>query len=90
MTTVTIPISDEILFAIKKDVKNIQRDFMQALAIHYFKENRLSLGLASHMAGLEKNDFVALLGKHNIDIYQYTNNELDNEFNLVSRVLEKI
>ncbi|MCL2526845.1 MAG: UPF0175 family protein [Defluviitaleaceae bacterium] len=87
MMTVTIPISDEILFAIKKDVKNIQSDFMQALAIQYFKENRLSLGLASHMAGLGKNDFVTLLSKQNIDIYQYTSNELDNEFNLVSRML---
>ena len=90
MNTVTIPISDEILFAIKKDIKNIQSDFMQTLAIHYFKEKRLGLGLAAQMAGLTKNDFVSLLSKNNIDIYQYTNEELDNEFDLVDRISDGI
>jgi len=88
MKTVTIPISDEVLFAVKKDVINIQNDFMQTLAIRYFKENRLSLGLASHMAGLQKNDFVNLLSNYNIDIYQYTNEELDDEFSLVDEMSE--
>ena len=40
MNTVTIPISDAILFAVKKDVENIQNDFMQTLATRYFKEKR--------------------------------------------------
>ena len=90
MNTVIIPISDAILFAVKKDVENIQNDFMQTLATRYFKEKRLGLGLAAQMAGLSKNDFVSLLSKNNIDIYQYTNEELDNEFGLVDRISEGI
>ena len=90
MNTVTIPISDEILFAVKKNVENIQNDFMQTLATHYFKEKLLGLGLAAQMAGLSKNDFVSLLSKNDIDIYQYTNEELDNEFGLVDRISEGI
>ena len=88
MKTITIPIDDEILFAVKKDVKHIQADFMQTLAIHYFKERLLGLGLAARMAGMKKNDFVSLLGRYNVDIYQYTEDELQGEFNLVDKIAE--
>ena len=90
MNMVTIHIPDAILFAVKKDVENIQNDFMQTLAIQYFKEKRLGLGLSAQMAGLSKNDFVYLLSNKNIDIYQYTDNELNSEFNLVDRISEGI
>ena len=86
MKTVTIPVDDEILFTLKMDINNIQADFMQSLAIRYFKEKRLGLGLASRMAGMDKNDFVHLLSKHNIDIYQYTDEELQQ---LIPRIRRK-
>ena len=60
MNVVTIPISDAILFAVKKDVENIQ------------------------------NDFVSLLSRNNIDIYQYANEELDKKFDLVDKISEGI
>jgi len=88
MKTITIPIDDEILFAVKKDVKHVQADFMQTLAIHYFNEKILGLGLASRMAGMTKNDFVSLLSKYSIEIYQYTDDELKNEFNLADKIAE--
>ena len=88
MKTVSIPISDEIFFVLKKDVKNIQSDMMKSLAMQYFKENRLSLGLSAKMAGMMKNDFVEYLGANNIDIYQYTDEELQEEFDLVDKLAE--
>jgi len=90
MRTVTIPVDDEILFTLKMDINNIQSDFMQALAVQYFKERRLGLGLASRMAGVQKNEFVALLSKYNVDIYQYTTEEWQNEFNLVDKIAEDV
>ena len=88
MKTITIPIDDEILFAVKKDVEHVQSDFMQTLAIHYFKERLLGLGLAARMAGMTKNDFVSLLGKYNVDIYQYADDELQDEFMLIDKIVE--
>ena len=86
MKTVSIPIADEILFVLKKDVVNIQSDIMKSLAMQYFKEKQLSLGLSAKMAGMTKNDFVEYLGKNNIDIYQYSDEELQDEFNLVDKL----
>ena len=88
MKTISMPISDEIIFVLKKDVRNIQSDMMKSLAMQYFKEKRLSLGLSAKMAGMMKNDFVEYLGANNIDIYQYTDGELQEEFSLVDRLAE--
>lgn len=88
MRTVTIPITDEIFYVLKKDVANIQTDIMKSLAMQYFKERQLSLGLSAKMAGMSKNDFVELLGKNSIDVYQYTDEELQEEFNLVDKIVE--
>ena len=88
MRTVAIPITDEVFYVLKKDIANIQFDMMKSLAMQYFKEGRLSLGLSAKTAGMTKNDFVELLGRNNIDIYQYTNDELQEEFDLVDRIAE--
>ena len=88
MRTVSIPISDEVFYVLKKDVINIQFDMMKSLAMQYCKERQLSLGLSAKMAGMTKNDFVELLGRNNIDIYQYTDEELQEEFDLVDRIVE--
>jgi len=88
MRAVTIPVDDEILFVLKKDIHNVQIDFMQSLAVYYFKEKKLGLGLASRMAGMSKNEFVTLLSDHNVDIYQYTDDELLNEFKLIDKIAE--
>jgi len=88
MKTVTIPVDEEILFTLKMDLNNIQTDFMQSLAMHYFKERRLGLGLAARMAGMQKNEFALFLGRHEVDIYQYTDEELQDEFSLVDKIAE--
>jgi predicted HTH domain antitoxin len=86
MKAVSIPVDDEILFTQKIDIPTMQMDFMHTLAIQYFKDGRLGLGLATKMAGMDKNDFVRLLAHHNIDIFQYDNDELLYEFDLVNKI----
>jgi predicted HTH domain antitoxin len=88
MKTVAIPVDNEILFALKIDIPRLQSDFMQTLAVQYFKESRLGLGLAARMAGMQKNDFVHLLSRYDVDIYQYDEDELQNEFALADKIAE--
>jgi len=88
MRTIVMPITDEIFYVLKKDIANIQSDMMKSLAMQYFKERQLSLGLSAKMAGMAKNDFVELLGRNSIDMYQYTNEELQEEFDLIDKIVE--
>ena len=69
---INIPISEEVLFILKKDEKSLQEEARKILALQFFKERKLSLGKAAELADMDKDDFVILLGKNQIDIYQYT------------------
>ena len=86
MKVITIPLDDEIFFTLKKSVSIVQQDMRTLLAMKYFQDGQLGLGLAARMAGMSKDDFTVFLGKNNIDIYQYTNEEIQEEFELVDRL----
>jgi predicted HTH domain antitoxin len=73
---------------LKKDVDNIQSDMKRLLAMQYFKEKKLGLGLAAKMAGMTKDEFTVFLGRNKIDIYQYADEELKREFELVDSIAE--
>jgi predicted HTH domain antitoxin len=56
----------------------IKKEFLTTMAIQYFKEKRLSLGKAAELAGVTKNAFVSILSEHQIDIFQYSEKELQS------------
>lgn len=85
---INIPVSEEVLFVLKKDEKSLQEEARRILAIQFFKERKLSLGKAAELAGMDKDDFVVILGMNGIDIYQYTERELEQEFEAVDRFVE--
>ena len=86
MRAVTIPIDEEVFFVLKKNEAGVQHDIRTLLAMQYFKNEKLGLGLAAKMAGMSKEDFTVFLGKHNIDIYRYEDVELKEEFDLVDKI----
>ncbi len=85
---INIPISEDVLFVLKKDEKSLQEEARKILALQFFKERKLSLGKAAELAGMDKDDFATLLGKNQIDIYQYTERELEQEFDAVDKFVE--
>jgi len=90
MRAITIPIDDEVLFVLKKSVANVQYDMCTLIAMQYFKDRKLGLGLAAKMAGMTKDEFTVFLGANNIDIYQYEDDELNEEFELVDKIVGEL
>ncbi len=43
-------------------------------AVNYFKEKRLSLGQAAHLAEMNEEEFIKLPGSFKISIFKYENN----------------
>ena len=56
--------------------------------MQFFKERKLFLGRAAELAGMNKDDFAILLGKNQIDIYQYTEREVGQEFDSIDKFVE--
>jgi predicted HTH domain antitoxin len=90
MRAVTIPIADEVFFVLKKNEASVQYDMRTLLAMQYFKDGKLGLGLAAKMAGMTKDEFTVFLGKNDIDIYQYEDDELKEEFDLVDKIVGEL
>ena len=86
---IQLAISEEILFILKKDEKDLQKEILKILAMQFFMQKKLSLGKAAEMAEMDKNDFIQLLGENNIDIYRYTKQELDKEMSFINQLSEK-
>jgi len=86
MRSITIPVDEEVFFVLKKDTDSMQNDMRTILAMQYFRERRLGLGLAAKLAGMSKNDFAVFLGQNNIDIYQYAPSELQCELDMIDNM----
>ena len=86
MKSVIIPIDDEMLFVLKKDLASVSKEIRASVAMQYFKERKLGLGLAAKMAGISKHEFTVYLGENKVDIFQYTDEELCDEFVLVDEI----
>ena len=65
MTTIYLEISSEVMRAAHMTTEELKR----GLAIHLFREGKLSFGKAREMAGLPVWDFHNLLGSRNIPIH---------------------
>ncbi len=63
--TLNIPISEELLFALKKDEQSLQEEARKILAMQFFKERKLSLGKAAELAGRQ---YAYLLGLNVIGV----------------------
>lgn len=55
------------------------------LAVRFYQERALSLGQATHLAGLDRWAFIDLLAEHQVPIIDYTEEELAAEFRAVNQ-----
>ena len=72
----TLEYPDEILISLKEDEKHFLREVKILAAVKLYELNRLSLGKASKLAGLDKIDFIKVLGEHKVSIFKLNEEEL--------------
>lgn len=72
MTTMTLNVPD----ALEKE----HDETVRLIAAKLYEAGKLSLGQAAEMCGMKKWDFPVVLAKFNIPYFQYTGDDLLNEF----------
>lgn len=72
MTTMTIQVPD----ALEKEHDETTR----FIAAKLYEAGKLTLGQAAEMCGMRKWDFPEILAKFNVDYFQYSGEDLINEF----------
>ncbi len=72
MTTMTIQVPE----ALEKE----RDETIRLIAAKLYEAGKLTLGQAAEMCGMRKWDFPAALAHFNVDYFQYTAEDLANEF----------
>ncbi len=72
----TIEYPEEILISLKEDEKYFLKEVRLFASVKLYELNRLSLGNAAKLAGVDKVDFIKVLGEHKVSIFKLTKEEL--------------
>ncbi len=62
----------------------------ELLAIRFYKERALSLGQAARLAGHTRWAFIELLSANDVPVIDYTNEELEDEFDAVAHLNDEV
>ncbi|PSN13701.1 hypothetical protein C7271_22310 [filamentous cyanobacterium CCP5] len=77
--SITFEISSDLLAALKLGATDLGRNIRLMAAISYFQEKKLSLGKAAQLADMNRLDFMDILAKRGIVIFDYDESMLESE-----------
>jgi len=77
--SVRIEIPEEILYALNENITEFTLQMRLFTALQLFKKHKLSLGKASNLAGMDKDQFMLELDRNEIPLIDYNPDELKEE-----------
>jgi predicted HTH domain antitoxin len=86
LETISFEVSQDILDTLKVGSDELLQRMRLLTASDYFQENKLSLGKAAELAGMNRLDFMDILSKKNIVIFDYDESELNTELSGITQL----
>jgi len=81
--TLEVPMPKEVFLTLglseRKAIETMKRSFV----IELYKMDRISSGKAAELLGMQKFDFIRLLAEEGIPYFDYTDEDLEEEFKAV-------
>ena len=71
MMSINVNIPDAVLFDTKMSPQLAEAYARQAVALSYYTQKGVSLGYCAEIAGMNKTDFIKLLGENKISIFNF-------------------
>ena len=78
--TLEVPMPKEIFLTLGLSERKAIETMKSAFAIELYKRERISSGRAAELLGMRKLDFIRLLAEEGIPYFDYTDEELEEEF----------
>ena len=82
---IELSIPEDIFLALNEKPAELLKDIRSFAAIKFFEMGRLSLGKAAELAEMNKLDFMELLSKHKISVYNYPIEELEEDLGNIQK-----
>ncbi len=81
MKVLSIPYSDDLLITAGKSKEAFEREMRFLLAAKLFELNRLSIGKAAELCGMNKISFMDEIGRFEIPVINLDNEQIVDELN---------
>lgn len=75
MCMVSINVPEEVLLDLHEDKEHFAQYMKCMLAVDLYKNRKVSLGYCASIADMAKEDFIEYLGKNDISIFSFENEE---------------
>jgi len=86
MTELTLCVPEEILYTLNETKNDFIKKMKLYTAIELYRMQKLSMGKASELAGINKIDFMFELGKYEIPAIHYDEDDFKEE---IERIMKK-
>ena len=83
--TLTIKYSDEVLWALRQEPGEFERQARLLLAIALYESGKLSSGLAARLAGMGRVAFMLTLGQYGLSLFAERAEEIEEDLNNARR-----
>ncbi|MCK4761347.1 MAG: UPF0175 family protein [Candidatus Aminicenantes bacterium] len=85
-----IKMPEEIFIVLKKDDRELSGEILQKAAIQYYIEKELSLERAAFMCGLSRMEFIDVLYRLHVPIFDYSEEDLEEIHRERDEILERV
>ena len=86
--TLNISIPDSVVLSTRQSSVQFEAEAKIAIAIKFYKDEKLSLGQAAELAGFSEFEFLKLLGQYGVSLFRFDGNEdaeLENDVGMAMR-----
>ncbi|MBF0231654.1 MAG: UPF0175 family protein [Desulfamplus sp.] len=82
----TIDYPEDILLILNEEYENFNNKIKLLAAIKLYELGKLSLGIASKFAGLDKIDFIFKLSEYNVPVIKYSLESFQDDLKVVNEL----
>ena len=75
MCQIAFSVPDEVLFDTKMSREQANQFARRYVALGFYKQNGISIGYCSQIAGMTEEEFIKYLGQNEISIFQFDDKE---------------
>lgn len=86
--TVALELPRDLLGALEVPQTQIEARLRELIALELFREGRISSGKGAKLLGISKLAFIQLLGRHGIDYFTESPEELEDEVAMLEQLLD--
>ena len=83
-------IPKDIVIQLNYTIDELKTDIINNIAMELYNKGKISLSKAAQLANICKKDFIKLLSKNNFSLFNWDEDELNEEFFAVKKIEKKI